>query len=345
PYTTLFRSRKEAFLVLAADGAAVRPVSQISEMAQEFRGVLQARAFHVVFLSWGGYAGECQILASGAPAGQAADGGGVAIDPGSGAGVVEDPLGDLVLARPPHVLVVAEPGEYPVQDADPGGVPGQALVQADDHHPAPRRAFGVQLVELVGQLLGVGGRVEAGEVEAGDVVEVHRIRHRGERLPIDHLQERLVGGQVVNVVGEPELLQDLQGVDAGPDPVVVVPGRAGAGGLLDRLHAVGDPFFFLGTGQLVLPLPATAVRAGLMAAPYDLRSHFRVPADGVADHERGHLDAVGVEQVQDPGHALAGPVLIEAVLSQIGKARQDLLGDRAASAADRLAAGLELHGY
>src|SRR5690242_6386529 len=72
--------RKEAFFVLAADGAAVRAVSQISEMAEEFRGVLRARAFHVVFLSWGGYAGRCQILASGAPAGQAADGGGIAVD-------------------------------------------------------------------------------------------------------------------------------------------------------------------------------------------------------------------------------------------------------------------------
>jgi hypothetical protein len=39
--------RKEAFLVLAADGAAVRAVSQISEVAQEFRGVFRARAFHV----------------------------------------------------------------------------------------------------------------------------------------------------------------------------------------------------------------------------------------------------------------------------------------------------------
>src|SRR4029077_6520990 len=34
----------------------------------------------------GGYAGGCQILTSGAAAGQAADGGGVAVDPGGGAG-------------------------------------------------------------------------------------------------------------------------------------------------------------------------------------------------------------------------------------------------------------------
>jgi len=36
-----------------------------------------------------------------------------------------------------------------------------------------------------------------------------------------------------------------------------------------------------------------------------------------------------VQQVQDPGHPLAGPVLIEAVLPEIGEAEQDWLGDRA----------------
>src|SRR6266566_57798 len=46
--------RKQAFLVPPGTGAAMRAVSQISEMAQEFRGVLRARAFHVVFLPvWG----------------------------------------------------------------------------------------------------------------------------------------------------------------------------------------------------------------------------------------------------------------------------------------------------
>ena len=37
--------------------------------------------------------------------------------------MVEDPLRDLVLAGPPHVLMVVEPGEYPVQHADPEGRP------------------------------------------------------------------------------------------------------------------------------------------------------------------------------------------------------------------------------
>jgi len=46
--------------------------------------------------------------------------------------VVEDPLGDLIFVGPPHVVVVAQPGQDAVQYADPGGVPGQALVRADD---------------------------------------------------------------------------------------------------------------------------------------------------------------------------------------------------------------------
>jgi len=78
-------------------------------------------------------------------------------------------------------------------------------------------------------------------------------------------------------------LQDLQGVHAGPDPVVVVPDRAGASGLLDRRHTVGDPVFLLHHRQLVLPLPAAAVRAGLMPSSHDLRGYLRVPTDGVAD--------------------------------------------------------------
>ena len=46
---------KEAFLFPSGGGTAVTAVTQISEMAQEFGGVLQARAIHVVFssLCWG----------------------------------------------------------------------------------------------------------------------------------------------------------------------------------------------------------------------------------------------------------------------------------------------------
>src|SRR6266851_354805 len=101
--------------------------------------------------------------------------------------------------------------------------------------------------------------------------------------------------------------------------------------------------FSCGRGSWYWPLPAAAVRAGLMPAPHDLRGHPWMPTHRVADHERGHLDAVGIEQVQDPGHPLAGPVLIKAVLPQVGKARQDRLRDRPASATDRLPACLKLH--
>jgi len=59
--------------------------------------------------------------------------------------------------------VVAQPGQDAVQYADPGGVPGQALVRADDHHPAAGRCLGVQLIEFPDHLLLVAGRVEAGK--------------------------------------------------------------------------------------------------------------------------------------------------------------------------------------
>jgi hypothetical protein len=84
---------KEAFFVRPGDGAAVRLVSQIIEMTQEFRGVLQARAFHVVFLPVAGLCGRCQILAAGAASRQAADRGTLAVDPGGGAGGGRGPTG------------------------------------------------------------------------------------------------------------------------------------------------------------------------------------------------------------------------------------------------------------
>jgi hypothetical protein len=61
------------------------------------------------------------------------------------------------------------------------------------------------------------------------------------------------------------------------------------------------------------------VRTGLMPAAHDLRGHLWVPAHRVADHERGHRDVVGVEQMQDAGYALAGPVLIKLFCPRSGK--------------------------
>ncbi len=125
--------------------------------------------------------------------GQPADGRRLAVDPRRGTGVLEHPSGDLVLAGPPYVVALFEPGEDAIQDPDAGGVAGQSLVQADDHQAPPLGALVVELVELVDELLLVGGGVEGGEIKAGDVVEVHRVGHRRERTAVDRLQERLVG--------------------------------------------------------------------------------------------------------------------------------------------------------
>ena len=92
-----------------------------------------------------------------------------------------------------YVVALFEPGEDAIQDPDAGGVAGQSLVQADDDQAPPLGALVVELVELVDELLLVGGGVEGGEIKAGDVVEVHRVGHRRERTAVDRLQERLVG--------------------------------------------------------------------------------------------------------------------------------------------------------
>ena len=78
----------------------------------------------------GAACGRCQVLASCAASRQAADGA------GGPCGPTTRPGGRAAWY-------------YPVQGADPGGMAGDALVQADDHHPAPCGAVGVQLVELV----------------------------------------------------------------------------------------------------------------------------------------------------------------------------------------------------
>jgi len=97
---------------------------------------------------------------------------------------------------------------------------------------------------------------------------------------------------------------------------------------------------------------ATVLRPKLIEAFNDIRE-YGVSIDKLIDiHEQvlplvDQISAIlvqaGAEHVQDPGHALAGPVLVKAVLPQVGKARQDRLGDRAVGAADRLAARLKLH--
>jgi len=114
-------------------------------------------------------------------------------------------------------------------------------------------------------------------------------------LSVDGLQKRFVGAEIVDVVAESEVLQDFQGVHAGPDPVVVVARGPGAGGVFDRCDAVGDPFGFLRPGQLVLALPAAPVRARLVAAAHNLGGDVGVAPHRVADHEGGHFDAVPIQ--------------------------------------------------
>src|ERR1700761_2664454 len=106
-------------------------------------------------------------VGSGAAARKPADGCRVPLDPWGRGGVVQRPLRDLVLARPPHVLAFTQPSQDPVEHAHPRGAAGDPLVQSE-HHQAPAvRALLVELLELVDQLLLVVGGREARVVEAG----------------------------------------------------------------------------------------------------------------------------------------------------------------------------------
>jgi hypothetical protein len=88
-------------------------------------------------------------------------------------------------------------------------------------------------------------------------------------------------------------------------------------------------------------LPRVAVGGGFVAAIDDLACEIRRLLDGLADHEGRELHLMLVHQVEDVRHALIDAVLEEGVCRQVGQTLLDRIGDDAASAGDRLAAGLE----
>jgi hypothetical protein len=106
------------------------------------------------------------------------------VDPRCSIGVLHCPGRYFVRARPPHAVPLTQTRDDAIKDPDTRGVPGQTFVQPDHHHPAAIRALAVELLEFVDELLLVVGWREARKVKAGNVVEVHRVRHRRERRPL-----------------------------------------------------------------------------------------------------------------------------------------------------------------
>ena len=118
----------------------------------------------------------------------------------------EGPLRNLVLAREPHTLVVLRVGEEAVEHPNAIGMAVDAVMETDEHHPAPCRTLLVKLVEFVFQGLLVGHRVVTLEGKRRDVIHVKCVRHGYEVFAVDRNDERLVVAGLINVVKEPKLL-------------------------------------------------------------------------------------------------------------------------------------------
>src|SRR5260370_14331639 len=74
------------------------------------------------------------------------------------------------------------------------------------------RALLIELVELVLQRLFVGGRVPAFEWIGNDVVHVEGVGYGHEVPALQRYDEGLVPARLVDVVGEAETLQNIEGM-------------------------------------------------------------------------------------------------------------------------------------
>src|SRR5258707_15507861 len=113
-----------------------------------------------------------RIFLSGCRSGQARYVRRAAFDDGRVGAMIERPVGNLVLPSEPDALLALRVGKEAVEGANPAGVAGDAVVQADHHRASPLRPFLVKLVEFITQRLLVGGRIPTLEREGDDIVHV-----------------------------------------------------------------------------------------------------------------------------------------------------------------------------
>src|SRR2546426_6759135 len=101
------------------------------------------------------------IFLSGCRSGQAGYVRRTAFDDRCVGAMIERPPGNLVLPSEPDSLFAFRVGKKAVEGANPAGMAGDAVVQADHHHAPLTRAFLVKLIEFIAQRLLVGGRIPA----------------------------------------------------------------------------------------------------------------------------------------------------------------------------------------
>src|SRR5260370_42022103 len=101
-------------------------------------------------------------------------------------------------------------------------------------------ALFIELVELVLQRLFVGGWVPASERIGNDIVHMEGVGHGHEVPAFQRYDEGLVPARLVDMVGEAETLQNIEGMRGIAHPVGVPADRRLPRRLLDAGDAVRD---------------------------------------------------------------------------------------------------------
>src|ERR1700730_478227 len=123
------------------------------------------------------------------------------------------------------------------------------------------------------------------------------IWHRYERLPTQWKNERLICARVVDVIDEPEILQDFERVCRVTHPIGIPADWLKPGDSFNGFYVILDESLFLRLRQKIGRAPDPSVCSRFVASPHDLRGEIGSFSNCLADHERGNLNLVTVKQI------------------------------------------------
>ena len=138
-------------------------------------------------------------------------------------------------------------------------------------------------------------------------------------LSLTRGNERLVATEIVDVIKEPHLLKDRDGVGAAPYAFGVVSDGMLPGETHDDVDAVLNEFPLVVAGELELLSMGQAVRGAFVPALGDLLGERRRLLEGFAGQERRHLDAAAIEHVEKPRNALRQPYCRSVCVAKSGQ--------------------------
>src|SRR5258706_1320409 len=258
-----------------------------------------------------------------------------------GSPIAQRPARNFVFSRKPHVRLRARVSQKSVETPHAIGMARDAVVKANHQHATATASFVVELIKFIAQCLLVSSRIPAIEREGNDVVQMEGVWHRDEVSAFQGQNERLVSARLIDVVDETQTLEDVQSSRRIAHPIGVPTNWSLARGLFDALNPIRyeAPLGIRTEGVAILP--GAPVRGGLVPAFDDLTCEIGRFVDGLPNHERGELDLVLVEEIENAGNPLIDAVFEESVRREIRQALSDGVGNYAPCAGNRLSSGLE----